>query len=942
MDDTGFPGPGHLGRGLVVTAGGDVPPSAAGWPRVRIDAAVLARPDETVAVLDEQWRRRQPGVVELAVPFAELKQPESHDEPPYELDPGFAFQRERLHFLTWANRYDGRGDGPPRWHHATRAVRLGAAPASDPRTGDVVLPDGTPAWIDGGPRTGDLPPDGDGGAPDGSGPSDREEGPGVAAEPAPGAILHVNQLWAESLQPDRPGAVAPDGLAPDQLAAVSHAGGPARILAPAGSGKTRVLTARLRHLLVDRGWAPGSVLALAYNTRAAEEMRSRTAEVAGAQVRTLHALGYELLGRAYGQRPRLLDERTIRDMLTGLAPVKPRANEDVMAPYLEALAEVRSRLLPPDVVEAQRDDVPDFARVFRSYRDRLAEMGAIDFDEQVYGALEVVLRRPDVRAWAQQRGKHVLLDELQDITPAQLLLVRLLAAPAYDVYGVGDDDQVIYGYAGADPRFLVDYDRYFPRAASYLLEVNYRCPPAVVEAASQLLSYNHVRVPKGIRAAADGDGAEPALRVEQHTEEDLGGRLVEVVQHLLEIGGEPSDVAVLTRVNNGLLVPQVLLGNAGVATGTPLDERMLDRTGTRAVLAWLRLACAAADDRELDGRDLAVVARRPSRSLSPGILNALGRGTWPMGRLSGFADGLDNERLRNGLTSLRDDVVELARRVRSGTATADVLRYVRDTIGLAQTLNRLDGSRPASSSTHVDDLDALVLVAQGHGDPRDFESWLRQSLQRRAARGDTVTLSTVHRVKGLEWPHVVVWDASDGLMPHRLSVGFAQQEEERRVFHVALTRARRGATVLARKDRPSPFLPELTGKAPHKPRPAPSEARRPAEDGSESTASLSAQERLARRRERRRGGGSAGGAAAEREPLDAEATTRFDRLREWRRTRSAADGVPAYVVLHDRHLEEIARRNPQTLDELAACDGIGPTKLDRYGDEVLATLRGDP
>jgi ATP-dependent DNA helicase UvrD/PcrA len=947
MDDEGFPGPGRLGRGLVVAPEGRVPGEAADWPRVRIDADVLADPGDTVALLDRQWRDRRPGIVELAVPFAELKQPETYDEPPYTLDPGFGFPRERLHFLVWANRYDGRGEGPPRWHHVSRALRAGATAPDDPRTGDVVLPDGTVAWIDGGPRAA-FPPDGSG-----TGDSEPERGTGEpggpeASETGTGEIgdqpvvLHVNQLWAESLRPDRAVTVAPEGLAPDQLAAVAHTGGAARVLAPAGSGKTRVLTARLRHLLVDRGWAPAGVLALAYNTRAAEEMRSRTTEVAGAQVRTLHAFGYEILGHAHNGRPRVVDERSIRDLLTSLAPVKPRANEDVLAPYLEALAEVRSRLIPPEVVESQRDDVPDFAQVFHRYREHLASAGTVDFDEQVYGALEVVLRRPDVRAWVQQKTKHVLLDELQDITPAQLLLVRLLAAPAYDVYGVGDDDQVIYGYAGADPRFLVDYDRYFPAARSYLLEVNYRCPADVVAAASQLLSYNHVRVPKAIRAAdhdgRDGDPPGPALEVEQHAEVELGARLVGLVEKLLADGVDPGDIAVLTRVNNGLLVPQVLLGNAGVPVDTPLDERMLDRTGTRAALAWLRLAAGAADGRPLDGPDLAVVARRPSRSLSPGILNALGRGTWPMSRLSGFADGLDQERLRAGLTGLRDDIAELGRRVNDGAPTAAVLRHVRDTVGLAQTLNRLDGSKPVSSSTHVDDLDALVLVAQGHGDPRDFEPWLRQSLGRRAERGGRpgVTLSTVHRVKGLEWPHVVVWDASEGLMPHRLSQDAAQHEEERRVFHVALTRARRGVTVLARQDRPSPFLPELTGEAPHTPRPVVSATKRAA-DGDGATAGLSAQDRLARRRERKR----AGAAAEPAEPLDAEATTRADRLRLWRRQRAQADSVPAYVVVNDRHLDGIARRNPQTLDDLLACDGIGPTKLDRYGDEILATLRDD-
>src|SRR5690606_14951944 len=222
----------------------------------------------------------------------------------------------------------------------------------------------------------------------------------------------------------------------------------ARVIAPAGSGKTRVLTERLRHLLDDRGWNPDAVTALAYNRRAAEEMRQRLSGTS-ANVRTLHAFGYEILGHSRGGRPRLLSEREVRRLLDRLAPIKPRANEDVHAPYLEALSEVRAGLWNPEEVELDRDDVPGFADIFDRYRHALREMGAIDHDEQIYGALEALLADPALRGWAQARCRHLLVDEFQDLTPAYLLLIRLLAAPAYDVFGVGDDDQVIYGYAGA-------------------------------------------------------------------------------------------------------------------------------------------------------------------------------------------------------------------------------------------------------------------------------------------------------------------------------------------------------------------------------------------------------------------------------------------------------------------------------------------------------------
>jgi DNA helicase-2/ATP-dependent DNA helicase PcrA len=203
-----------------------------------------------------------------------------------------------------------------------------------------------------------------------------------------------------------------------------------------------------------------------------------------------------------------------------------------------------------------------------------------------------------------------------------------------------------------------------------------------------------------------------------------------------------------------------------------------------------------------------------------------------------------------------------------------------------------------------------------------FEGWLRERLRQGGEASSTagVTLSTVHRVKGLEWPHVVVWDASGGVMPHRLNETGRQLEEERRVFHVALTRAGTSAVVLSRAGAPSPFLDELTGEAEHRsPEPEPErQVRSRSAPGSPTS--------------RSRGGGSG-------EELSPEAAKRADALREWRRTRAKADNVPAYVVVNDRHLEGIARRAPRSLDELLRCDGIGPTKLDRYGDEILTTIQ---
>ena len=461
------PGPPVLGRGVIVAPRQPAPAPWRDARRVVIDDDVLAHPGAAAEVLHHHWVNRIPVVIEYAVANEDARRPETCELAPYRLRSRFAFQRERLHFLTWANTYDARA-GEPVWWHGVLAQRRGGH-ASD--RADLQLPDGRDAWVDGGPR-------------------------GPLASPLHGPVVHRESVAlgrltvAGDAQPE-------EELATDQLAAVTHPAGPARIVAPAGSGKTRVLTARLRHLLRDRRVEPELITAIAYNTRAAQQLRERTAGL-GASIRTIHSLG--LMICSLDQRREVIDERDQRAILDRLVTVGRVPNTDPFQPWLEALAEVRLGLRDPVEVEAARGDVDGFADVFERYRSELDRRGVIDFDEQIYRAVELLLTRPDLRHRVQRMGTHLLIDEFQDLTPAFLLLIRLVAAPAWQVFAVGDDDQTIYGYAGASPDYLVDFDRWFPGAAHPALEVNYRCPPEVVEAAVTLLGHNRRRVDKTIRS----------------------------------------------------------------------------------------------------------------------------------------------------------------------------------------------------------------------------------------------------------------------------------------------------------------------------------------------------------------------------------------------------------------------------------------------------------
>ena len=879
-----FPAPAALGRGAMVAAGSSAPEATAGWPRFVVDSAVMADPEATVTGMHELWAARQPYLVDLRVDQTALKAAAAEIETaePYTLDPSFTFWRERLHFLAWANTWDMRGDEPV-WWWARKAERLGAKVTPE-GPADVRLPDGTPAFVDGGP-----------------------------AEPfAPGAfgavVVHRTSIEAGGLTPgeDRSPSAR---LAPDQLEAVAHRRGPARIIAPAGSGKTRVLTERLRHLLVDRHVDPRTLTAVAYNKRAADEMAERTADL-GANIRTLNSLGLAITNGTGGfRRPanatrrQVIEERGVRSLLDGLIELRRAPNTDPYVPYLDGLRAIRLGLEPPRVVEAAFD-AAGLAEIFPRYVGILADKGLIDFDGQLYEAVRVLLTEPQCRDTAQLLARHLLVDEFQDLTPVHVLLLRLMASPAYDVFGVGDDDQVIYGFGGASPRFLIDFAQYFPAADAHALEVNYRCPPTVISATSMLLSYNRDRIDKAVRPAPGREPADGELVVRRLNKLDEAPACRDLVQAWRDDDVPYERMAVLGRVNAGLLPLQVMFQQSGVPCRRPLDRSILERTGIRTAFAYLRIGL---DPGRISKADVAETIRRPSRKIARNVVEMLTKrahtSVSDIRRLALRLSGNDTSKL----LAYADDLDLVSASVAKGDA-AKVFRTIRVRIGLGEAMDVLDSARrEADRSTHGDDLAALEQVAALHPDPATFVDWLTDALDDRGPGAPGVELSTIHRVKGREWDRVIVFGVDGGVLPHRLAEDIS---EERRLLHVAVTRARDKAYVFANQDEPSPFLDEMNGVRPRLADPPPSRRAMAVPVRNSPT----------------------------KVELDAASTPVSDALREWRRQAAAAAKVPAFTVLHDVHLDGIAVRRPKDLMELAACPGIGPAKLERWGDEILAVV----
>lgn len=973
-----------LGRSVVVDPGQPAPEQWADCDRVAVSAVDAG----TARDLHEAWRRRRPLVIELS-PGAGLDDPSVappervESLQPWEWPVDLYLPGEALHHAVWANSVDARPGGvPPAWRWGQLARRLGAGPGG--QGGDVVLPDGRPAICDGGPLDAGLA--------------------GRVGLP----VVHRIALEHGSLDPLGPPHPPAGLLAADQMAAVGELGAGARVIAPAGSGKTRVLTERARLMIRSWGLPAGALALVAYNVRAASEMRDRLSDVPQLRIRTLNALGLRLCGRS-----RTLEEIEVRRILSDLVSFPRRAETDPAAPWIEALGRVRLGLADPVVVEDEMADVSDLDRVARAYRAELAGREAVDFDEQITGAIERLLSDPAFRARSQRYARLLLIDEFQDLTPAHMLLIRLLSGPAGSVFAVGDDDQTIYGYAGATPRWLVDFERWFPGSASHALEVNYRCPPEVVSAAANLLTRNTVRVPKDIRAAdppfgdavaasPEGPGRPAGLRLVRAGEGGSGTRsagpaaaTASTVVDLLAAGAAPSDIAVLSRVNATLVPVRVLLGHRGVPVNSSGEARFLQRGGVRGAIAWLEVATAAGP---LPGAALREAARRPKRGMSNSLLDLLGR---PRGldSLQGLPEWLEAKGSARDADKVGQFVsdVALVRRAALRGDTATVLGVIRSQVGgggLDASASALDQWSHGAIAAHLDDLDALGELAELEPDPARFPAWLADRLAE-PVDPSGVTLASVHAVKGREWPWVVLHHATDGLMPHRLS---EDGEEERRVFHVGLTRASRGAVVVAGTP-PSPFLDELDrpiqpGEAVERAAAAASDGRTRGGDRARATGSPAGRAASGSPGGAGRKPAGAGGARSGREATaellpagpgtsfqagghdhevvevatDAAVTligggpartrTRFgtlvtsagapallahpaaerawERLREWRTGRARAQSVPPYVVFDDRTLRMVAATLPVTEAGLLAISGIGPVKSETYGAEVMA------
>jgi len=598
-----------------------------------------------------------------------------------------------------------------------------------------------------------------------------------------------------------------------QLAAVTHGDGPLLVLAGAGSGKTRVLTRRIAWLLGERDVPAAGILAFTFTNKAAREMRERISGLVGPDtaralwVGTFHATCARFL-RQEAARAGLPTAFTIYDRDDQLSLVK-RALADAEvegdvkpSAILARISGAKNAFVDPDgMLRASVGDLDRrVARIYEAYEKALVRAGAVDFDDLIVRAVRLLESDADVKARWGARFRHVLVDEYQDTNHAQFRLVAAFSAAHGNVTAVGDDDQSIYGWRGADLSNVLDFERRFPRAELLRLEQNYRSTGNILAAASAVIAHNRARKGKTLWTTRD---AGPRLRLVLSGDEQAeGDRVAREARRVLERGGKLADVAVLFRTNAQSRALEIAFRRVGVPYELVGGVSFYERREVKDVLAYLR---AALNPR--DSISFLRVLNVPRRGLGDKVRNTVeagiaagATGAEALGAAldRGEVAGVAGSKARAFL-ELLDDV-----RRRSGEP-AD--RLIEEVLERTRYLEALDDASSQDAAERRENVGELVVAARqfaeraalgetGGGDGAgSLEAFLAEAalvadVDRWEEGDDRVVLLTMHNAKGLEFPTVIVAGLEEGLLPHVSSIDDdAEIEEERRLFYVALTRA---------------------------------------------------------------------------------------------------------------------------------------------------------
>ena len=608
--------------------------------------------------------------------------------------------------------------------------------------------------------------------------------------------------------------------------AIKHGNGPCMVLAPPGSGKTLIVTERTRYLIEESGVRPDQILVITFTRYAAREMKERFERLTAGKnypvtFGTFHSIFYGILKCAYGiGANNLMSEKESSVLLQEVldqtdieSTPEVEDEEELVRELLREVGMVKNGLYHLKDFHSKYLTQDEFAEVFRSYEHQKKELKKFDFDDMLVQCYALFRKKPEILQGWQKRFQYILIDEFQDINRVQYEVIRMLAAPRYNLFVVGDDDQSIYGFRGAKPELMLYMKQEFPSLRTISLTVNYRSTEFITGAAARVILHNDTRFYKRVQSFR---GRGQNVHVQEVLDEQEEAQYVtEEIQKKLDQGIKPGEIAVLFRAAvQARMISEILSEHRIPFEMRDYVTNFYRHFIVKDIMAYLQLA-AGKRDRSL----FLTICNRPLRYLARNSME---------NRQVNFEDlrkfYCDKDWMLDIIDQFDVDV-----RMMKNMAPYAAIQYIRKKIGYDDFLKEYAEKHQISWKQLMD---VMAELEERSKNFKSYDEWeihiakYTQELEEQQAKARTikgerenkVQLMTIHSAKGLEFEDVFVIHANEGEIPHQKAEKKDEIEEERRLFYVALTRAKNNLCIsyITQKNgnsiKPSRFVEELLGQ----------------------------------------------------------------------------------------------------------------------------------
>lgn len=604
-----------------------------------------------------------------------------------------------------------------------------------------------------------------------------------------------------------------------QAEAICHKDGPLLVLAGPGSGKTLVITERTKHLIKTHKIPENRILVITFTKAAAVEMKNRFMRLigqnrTGVSFGTFHGIFFSILKHAYGFTAKNIVREETRIQALKEIIHRQRLEEadekEFVSDLISEISLVKGNMIDLNNYYSINCSDEVFRTIYNEYNSRLRQARLLDFDDMLIYCYELLSGRPDILKGWQSKFKYILIDEFQDINKLQYDIIRMLAAPEDNLFIVGDDDQSIYRFRGAKPEIMLNFPQDYPKCKKIVLDKNYRSTVKIVEAAGRLVGHNEKRFKKSIHAIRE-EGQDVAI-MEFKTLAEENTKLAEEILSLHKKGIELSKMAILVRTNmgNGALVHKLMEYNIPFRMRDSLPN-IYDHWISTDIITYIKIALGNSER-----SNYLRIINKPKRYISRDCFDN------PEVNLEDVKDYYEDKSwVIDRLDQLEYDLDLVANSRPYGG-----INYVRRGIGYEDYLKEYAEARKIKVEELTDILDELMDNAREF---KSFEQWFsyidkyKEELKKQSEKisdneVDSITIATMHSSKGLEFPVVFIVDANEGITPHKKAVLDMDIEEERRLFYVAITRAKDYLYILSARERynktmdPSRFIEELKVK----------------------------------------------------------------------------------------------------------------------------------